>query len=197
MYILTNYEKCEDGVYNQVALPPGCEFRNDFAQISCGDAITGFALCGIGYIDRSKIALPAEVVPDPLSSLMSSGERYPPAIAIARGVVERPHDGFSRADFITRLAERLQELLDDQPNSPYFLARCVVTGVGYKSADSYYWIVGWRVLRDGEIMVKWVSDDCFIYGDPLDNFDVTEERMTARFGVPKPFQPSSRSTGQG
>ncbi len=194
MYILTNYEKCEDGVYNQVALPPGCEFRGDFAQISCGDAITGFALCGIGYIDRSKIALPAEVVPDPLSSLMSSGERYPPALALARNVVEGPRDEpLSRAGFITRLSDRLQELLDDQPRSPFFLARCVKE-ISDEPAGSYCWVVGWRVRRDGKVALLWVSYYCFVYADLLDHFDVTMGQMTERFSAPEPYQPFKRGT---
>ena len=186
MYILTDYVKNDASDGYSLFLPPEFEHRGDFAPISHGD----FGLCRVGYVAPDTVAPPVEIVPRPLTLLLYAGEAYPPALARARSAVERDVP-LSRADFVTVLAERLQTLLDDQRSSPFFLARCVAGGYAYKSVGSYYWIVGWRVYRSGQIVALYVSHDFFVYADPLTDFAISETQMRERFGDPKP--PVARS----
>ena len=99
----------------------------------------------------------------------------------------------TRDEFQALLASELRTRLDDQRNSPYFLARCVDGDSGYKGVGSYYWIAGWKQQRNG-LVVAWVSDDYFFYADPVTDFDVTEAFLRERFGEPR--QPKKVFLGQ-
>jgi hypothetical protein len=133
---------------------------------------------------EEQVIPPMEFVTGELAQLLREGERYPPAIAKARGVLERREEPMTRDEFKIMLTAELRVQLDNQRNSRYFLARCVAGESGYKGVGSYYWIAGWRVQRE-HFFVKWVSDDYFFYADPMTDFDVTPEFLHERFGEPR------------
>jgi hypothetical protein len=115
------------------------------------------------------------LVSDELAELLHSAEDYPPALALARGDLDRD-ESRSETEFSQKLAERLTFYLHQQIHSPFFLAKARKTELGYKHAGGYYWIVG----RKGR-SVFYVSRDYFVYQAPLGDFELDAKEMKRRF----------------
>ena len=138
-----------------------------------------YALFSIGSIDSDNVPDGVEAVSFDLAKLLNSAIDYPPAMAIARAEVRRIHYA-SRAEFAADLAARLSVHLAAQKNSPIFLAKVVGSKTVYATPGRYYWIVNYRPNRKGHEL-SWVSDDYFVYSDPIDDFDVDPVELAARF----------------
>jgi len=124
-------------------------------------------------------ALKQQRVSQGLSDLLMAAEQYAPALAVARERV-RKIECASRELFVEAFAALIRQLLAAQRESPYFMAMAIRDEVGYKSAGTYYWIVGYRPDRVG-MEVAWVARDFIIYCDAMSDFDCDKELLEERF----------------
>lgn len=125
-------------------------------------------------------------VVDSLKSLLISGRSYPPALALARAVrFHKEAEEWSEAEAGEIFTDALRAELDNQRERPFFLAKATGTPNsldGYKTAGCYYWIVGYKPSRHGR-EIAWVSEDFFVYQDPVTDFEVDAAWLCERFGV--------------
>jgi hypothetical protein len=115
---------------------------------------------------------------DELVSLIRSGERYPPALALARDHVDRLFDKTapSPAELCGAYQEALLHHLSAQSTAPFVLARSTHEEFGYRSRGDWYWVL--RVNPGPPASVEWVSDDYCIYRrDPLATFALAPEQI--------------------
>jgi hypothetical protein len=118
-------------------------------------------------------------VSDNLADLLESARQYAPALALLRKDARRK-DFDNPAAFEDHLIESLQKHLGEQRQHPYFLALALVSEGAYKSAGTYYWIVGYRPERVGH-EVSWVSHDFYVYQDSITEFTVESADLELRF----------------
>lgn len=183
MYIITDYEKSKDN-YGYAPILPKLGEYGGYGQLCRSGRGSHFAVFDVLGLTEEQIVPPMERVTGELAQLLEQGEKYPPAIAKARSILERHAEPMTRNEFQSMLTEELRTQLDGQRNNRYFLARCVDGDSGYKGVGSYYWIAGWRIQGE-HIVVGWVSDDYFFYADLMTDFDVTEDFLRERFGEPR------------
>ncbi len=118
-------------------------------------------------------------VSDQLTDLLESACQYAPALALLRRDARRK-DFDNPAAFERHLIESLQKHLGEQRQHPYFLAKVIVSQTGYKSAGTYYWVVGYRPDRVGR-EINWVSHDFYVYQDSIAEFAVDAADLEQRF----------------
>ena len=111
-----------------------------------------------------------------IESILESGRRYPPALALARNdaSVLPGSPSMSRHDFAGRYAQRVVYHLSRHPEAPYLIAEAVVDEPGYLSRGQRYWVL--RYLR-GANEVRWVSDDFQIYQNAASDFRLTANQL--------------------
>lgn len=160
----------------------------DWAALPLADPCDGGATWSLFRCEdgRTSDFLDAREVPLDLHRLLSSAERFPPALALARGraPMRHPRDGsqsgqarcpggHTHQEFSNRLGPILEDLLAAQASSPYFIARSV-KGASMMLFKEWFWIVGFNE-EDG--LVNWVSHDFFVYQDPADCFDLPTHEL--------------------
>ena len=106
-----------------------------------------------------------------LCALIESGKRYPPALALARNDVTRAfaETAPSRADLRGKYAEALRARLNRQADAPYVLVEAARDEIGYLRRGEWYWVLRLRTALSG-IVASWVSDDYFVYENPVEDF---------------------------
>jgi len=117
-----------------------------------------------------------------------SGRSYPPALALARDVrFHKAAEEWSEAEALEKFTNALRTELDNQRERLFFLAKAVEADSVdfYKSPGQYYWIVGYKPSRYGR-EIAWVSEDFFVYQDPVTDFEVNIAWLSERFGVASP-----------
>ncbi len=126
--------------------------------------------------DANENWKPAKPVSEELEALIDSGRRYPPALAIARDQMNHLFHGQrpSQDEFAEAYAKEIQSRLANQHKAPYLLAQVTRTELGYLYSPEWYWAL--RIKGDPP-MVYWVSDDYFVYRNPLSDFDLTDEQI--------------------
>jgi hypothetical protein len=127
-------------------------------------------------------------VTDPLKKLLISGRSYPPALALARNVrFHKAAEEWSEVEALEKFTNALRAELDNQRERPFFLAKAVEGDSVdfYKSPGQYYWIVGYKPSRHGR-EIAWVSEDFFVYQDPIKDFEVDVAWLSDHFGVAPP-----------
>jgi hypothetical protein len=175
MYYFVRWKHTENGY--TPALPDDVGFMM-LAEPGRASDGASFALFECNLPDGYRKSAAVKPVAPELVELLDSAKDYPPALALARDEVAdevRSEDTFAK-----KLAERLIYHLERQVNSPFFLAKAVVTESFYKEAGGYYWIVG---HHNGQ--VKWVSRDYHVYRDSISDFDLDSSELTARFNQQK------------
>lgn len=114
-------------------------------------------------------------VPDELWEMLATAESYAPAMALARNDMRRLQAA-SQTEFVEALMKSLRSHLAAQRDQRFFLALSRQTETGYRSAGSYYWIVGYRPDRQ-QREISWVSRDFYIYSDAVESFEVDVEHL--------------------
>ena len=122
---------------------------------------------------------PIMPVSNELEDLLDAAKQYAPALAITRESISGK-EPIDQKEFERLLIERLRHLLSEQRQHLYFLALALVSEGAYKSAGTYYWIVGYRPDRVGR-EINWVSRDFFIYQDSITEFAVEAADLERRF----------------
>ena len=117
-----------------------------------------------------------------LSALISSGMRYPPALALARDEMSRrfrTHEP-SVEEFEDAMVESLSRHLSDQFDAGYMLVQARVEEIGYLHVPEWQWVLG--LSTKDPSMVRWVSDDYFVYCNPISNFVFSDAQLRALRG---------------
>lgn len=144
----------EDGSYLVLAHCP------DLSVISLD------AHSGVSGLDPSL-----EVDPE-LHSLLLSGQRYPPALALARRDSEGT--GLTGTSFVEAYRAAVRHHLSEQSKAGYHLAEAVGDEPGYLTPGEWYWVTGSSVSDSG-VRVRWVSDDYFVYTNALSDFAIDDD----------------------
>ena len=118
-----------------------------------------------------------EPVPEQLALLLSSGQTYPPALALALDVCHRTELDYP--ELCQRLSDELRARLDRQAEDGFRLLRAVVGELGYMTLGEYYWVLGYS-----KSTVFWVSWDYQIYPDHCSDFGLTEPELAILFPTP-------------
>ena len=116
-------------------------------------------------------------IEDQLREIILSGERYPPALALAREESSAGFDGRvpSRQEFCRLYGDIVIEHMRRQAQAPYVLVEAVGEESMYLTRGQFYWVL--RYLR-GSGGVQWVSADYFIYENPASDFALSEEQLS-------------------
>ncbi len=172
MYYFIRWKHTEEGYTPDI--PEGIGFGR---LAEPGRACDGaeFALFKCSLPENYEKSEGVNQVSDALAELLRSAEDYPPALALTREDLEADKSR-SELEFSGKLTERLTFYLQEQIHSPFFLAKARRTEFGYKYADGYYWIVGYK-----DKSVLWVSRDYIVYRAPLDDFAVDASDIEVRF----------------
>lgn len=119
---------------------------------------------------------PSEPVSDELARLIWSGKRYPPALALARDELARAFASHrpNKEEFARAYADAILSRLSQQAEAPYFLARALGGDGIDLTPGEWYWILR---IQKSPVAVYWVSDDYFIYQNPLSDFELTNDQV--------------------
>lgn len=146
--------------------PPGCE------PVPLFQASPGLFLCLCNITDHLQLDAEFEtvrpyLVSEPLHHLLTSGLRWPPALALAR---LRCHDWhlehLGLSDFEQRMIPLLRQCLERQNRIPakFIMARNSTTDL---NRDQYYWVM--QGDQDSQ-RVRWVTSDYRMCEGPSDLF---------------------------
>lgn len=114
-----------------------------------------------------------------LAALISSGMRYPPALALAREEIALMFRtvGSSLEGFESAMVESLRRHLGQQFEAGYMLVQSRVEEFGYLHVPEWQWVLG--LSKQDCNSVRWVSDDYFVYCNPISNFAFSEAQLWA------------------
>ncbi len=162
-------------------------FEPDFPDVSgiLELAFGGYeSMCGIYRCDEDfdeKVLQNhcVEPVSEELENLITSAERYPPALALARrDITLCRRKEFSDVRLLEKeYGSRLRKYLLGQIDDWFFLAESATDEVGYRSKSEFCWIVGSDKDEKGNSLVRWVSWDYHIYANPLSDFVIDEQQV--------------------
>lgn len=170
-------------------LPKGVGFRLLAAPSGSGSP---FGLFRIDLVPASAVPH-AEPVSESLDTLLSSAERYPPALGLLWDAIKhRDGEPPSRARFLWRVERLVTRYLAEQPTAPYFLARSRIDETGYRRKGGWYWLVAHARSDD---VVSWVSADGIVYRDAASSFEADAERLARLPGAPVLYWPDDDETG--
>jgi hypothetical protein len=109
------------------------------------------------------------------AAAIQAARQYPPALAAAREAVDsapaRVGDGDS---FVALYVCAATEALAGRDSDDWQLASSVRDDLGYLRCGERYWV---RPVPDQAGLVSWVSDDYFVYRNPLSDFDLSSGRL--------------------
>lgn len=128
------------------------------------------------------------VVPisDALTTLLGSGEVYPPAMAFARIDVARRFGGkrATREEFTRFYQRRLRHHLWGQPQAQHVLAESLTDDTGYRRKGQFCWVL-FRRSRIGD--VPWVATDSYyVYSARFSDFRLPREWLRRFKRLPRP-----------
>lgn len=110
-------------------------------------------------------------VSNTLRTLVHSAKMYPPAMALARDYLSRKFANRkpTRMQFERAYASTLRNHLKYQDKARFRLVEAVADEVGYLTRGGFYWAVRYD---EATKCVSWVSDDFFIYRNPVTDFKI-------------------------
>ncbi len=117
-------------------------------------------------------------VPEKLEQLLSSGQAYPPALALAMEACEDTNVDYPA--LCEHLHDELTKRLEAQATDGFRLLCAVVDESGYMTQGKYYWVLGYFGTK-----VYWVSyGDYQIYPNPCSDFGLEEADLPKMFPNP-------------
>ena len=173
MYYFVDWKQTDNGYVP--ALPEG----TSYCLVAAPAAAHTYGIFDARVDEDEYPDLKQQRVSQDLSDLLMAAEQYAPALAVARERV-RKIECASREVFVETFAALIRQLLASQRESPYFMAMATRDEGSYKSAGTYYWIVGYRPDRVCH-EVSWVSRDFFVYQNPVADFDCDRALLEERF----------------
>lgn len=131
-----------------------------------------------------------ERAPFELALILSSAERYPPAIAFAGAEMEAhkwPHQT-SRKSFTKQYLARLIYHLRRSSSTRYFLAEILKHPANLNECEghigfagihkgNYFWIVGYGPSKEDIQWVRWIDNDYSINISPVGDFKININRL--------------------
>ncbi len=73
------------------------------------------------------------------------------------------------------MVESLSRHLSDQFDAGYMLVQARVEEIGYLHVPEWQWVLGLSATDSN--VVRWVSDDYFVYCNPISNFVFTDAQL--------------------
>jgi len=73
------------------------------------------------------------------------------------------------------MVESLTRHLSNQFDAGYMLVQARVEEIGYLHVPEWQWVLGLSA-KDPNV-VRWVSDDYFVYTNPISNFAFSDEQL--------------------
>lgn len=185
VYCLAPYRACADGSGWEPDLPEGWSFE----EIAAPAGYTHrWAIFDVSP-PRDRSFEPGELrAPGGCTELdqvqqalvRSAKANWPPALAWARHALSanEKSESMNEASFVAELTRIIEAYLKAQSRCPFFLARSRVDCWAYGGAvGAYVWIVSFDPSTQA---VGWVSNDCFIYSDLRDHFDIRDDEALSR-----------------
>lgn len=172
-YAFSRKKRDEEG-FNGPDFPDG----TSFLLLADGRAMD-WGLYDYSLDEQHEDWVPEFPAGEELAALISSGMRYPPALALARKEIslmfrteEASLEGFESA-----MVESLRRHLTHQFDAGYMLVQSRVEELGYVHVPEWYWVL--RLSKKDCNSVMWVSDDYFVYCNPISNFAFSEAQLCA------------------
>ncbi len=122
-----------------------------------------------------------EPVSEELEILLYSAKNYPPAMALARDDMEiacKSLTNISKEVFNEMFKNILKQHLQLQKHSSHFLAESMVDDEDYLIKGAFYWVIGFDPDSNE---IEWVSDDYFIYQNPVADFGLDPLKLRNMF----------------
>ncbi|MBC7475364.1 MAG: hypothetical protein H7263_13825 [Candidatus Sericytochromatia bacterium] len=170
-YCFVEWENTEEGKM------PRLSDETPFLLIAGDPEISKWGLFECALPDDFEFDDFIELVSEELDILIYSATTYPAAIAQAREEMEiscRKMGVISREVFSEMFKDILRQYLQLQQHSPNFLAESLIDEEEYLSKGGFYWIVGFDAVNNE---VRWVSDDYYIYENPVEDFGLDPQRL--------------------
>lgn len=159
----------DDRGYGVWVIPEGCSFRLLASPGSDCQGVGGeWGLVEISGFISGNVGL--IVVSDDIADLIDNAKSYPPAIAIARDVIDDLYaDATPTIDeFLDRWTQEVRSIMTSQPTDGYTLLEALVDEPGYLSKGSFYWVLD---EGQGSGVVRWVDDvNFYAYQRRRDHF---------------------------
>ena len=174
MYCFAGWRQATEGEGLEADLPENAGY-----WVMAEPRGTEYALVECDLSEEVYDQFQANRVSDKLADSLESGRQYAPALALMRRDARRK-DFDNITAFQSLLIKSLEKHLGEQRQHPYFLAKVLVSEGPYKSAENYYWIVGYRPERVGH-EISWVSHDFYVYQDSITEFEVDVSYLEKTF----------------
>ena len=115
-------------------------------------------------------------VSNELKLLIDSGKRFPPSLAFVRDDISRKFEKTNPTliEFQSAIVDSLRRKLSMLSRRNFFLIETFNDEIGYRSKSEWYWVVA--VSKDKSLLY-WVSDDYFIYSNPIGDFKISNEQL--------------------
>lgn len=110
-----------------------------------------------------------------LRDLLDSAARFPPAFAISRSRMENysRKNTHTKDKYDKKSQDIIKSTIEDCRAKKYVFAKAKRNELGYIYSDDYYWLLK-ITNNDNEALVHWVSDDYYIYENPISYFKLSE-----------------------
>lgn len=162
-----NYRFCEHAVATTLT-------REPLLLATLPDLDWGLYACAGGTAAGSPVT-------EPLASLIESGRRYPPALALTREEIVEVFAGHrpTEAELTTACTAALRAYLARQPDAPFLLAESTVDEPGLRRRGEWYWLLQ---IGGTPPVVSWVTDGFRIVDAAADGFDLTGQQLRTLAG---------------
>ncbi len=176
-------------ILDKKALSENFAIKNEALLLAEGPAETTWGLyeCFFprGYKFSEDIDSGIYRVPIELSTLLYAAKGYPPALALTRHKILRilqPKQKISIEDFLSLYKHVITYYLRLQPLYQFILAETYNKNASHLAPEGFYWVIGYDTVKS---IVNWVSEDYFIYENPISDFILTSEKIHHLIDEPK------------
>lgn len=171
MYYIVNWTQSKDSEGYEPNIPVGMDFclivDNRFSPHSWG--VFEFSIDDDEEYTR---------VGKPLKAMLNSVSKYPPAYAISKLKMENESQcrAFTKKEFESKFCEVIEQSILEARDRKYVFSKAVNEECGYLVKGEYYWILS-ASFENHDHVVRWISDDNFIYRNKASYFSLSEEEL--------------------
>ena len=169
-YIFTKLRPALDGNGREADLPK--EVNNYLLLADSRSSEWNLYQCDY---DNEEILLD-NLVSNELKLLIESAKRFPPVLALTRDDISHKFVDInpSLPQFQSAIIKSLKRRLNISSKRRFFLVEATNSEIGYLYESEWYWVIG--VSKDKSLLY-WVSDDYFIYTNPISSFNISDEQL--------------------
>jgi len=166
MYYFLDWNKCQDEDGYEPSLPDGVGFW--LVADNLGKRHS-WAIFNVRIEEDCSLAK----VSNKLRNLLDSAMRFPPAFAISRALMETDSKKniYTKEEYDKKYQDIIRNTIEECRTKKYVFAQAKRNEVGYVNSGEYYWLL--KIVKNGGAMVSWVSDDYYIYENPISYFELT------------------------